>query len=149
MPSCRCAEIGLMLPPPPTRLPGDRLSASTVTHEGHPLYPLSLPVSFFLSSHYHSAFLKSLVNKLWQLAKEAFAVHTILANGLGARNDKLYSAVTSTFFYLFICLFRWRLINGIFHRNNLPAKADHIIWWLLCDEYNVVLRVDLFYILCF
>lgn len=149
MPSCCCAEIGLMLSPPrPGSLGTDSpLPQSLMKGTPSTLFPcLSL---FFLSSHYHSAFLKSLVNKLWQLAKEAFAVHTISANGVGARNDKLYSAVTSTFFYLFICLFRWRLINGIFHRNNLPAKAYYIIWWLLCDKYNVVLHVDLFYILCF
>lgn len=103
MPSCCCAEIGLMLSPP-TWLPGDRLSASTVTHEGHPLYSLSLPVSFFCPLIIILFFWKAstTVNKLWQLAKEALAVHTISANSLGARNDKFYSAVKSTFFYLLV-----------------------------------------------
>lgn len=81
---------------------------STLRFHSHswraPPLPSLAACLFFLSSHYHSAFLKDLVNKLWQLAKEALAVHTISANSLGARYDKLYCAVTfCDNFLLFVC----------------------------------------------
>lgn len=84
-------SLGTNSPLPQSLMKG---TPSTLSHCLSLFSILSLSFCFFL---------KSLVNKLWQLAKEAFAVHTILANSLWARNDKLYSAVTSAFF--FFCLF--------------------------------------------
>lgn len=75
MPSCCCTEIGLMSAP---GLPGDRAlyfgslftpPTSKPWHFScsHFFYPLIIILFFFVKSH---------VNKLWQLLREALAVHT-------------------------------------------------------------------------
>lgn len=76
MPSCCCTEIGLMSAP---GLPGDRALCFGSLFTPLPPNPdISLaPTFFILSLLFSFFFVKSHVNKLWQLLREALAVHTI------------------------------------------------------------------------